>query len=51
VTYREQVPGKLRPFLTPGWLALHLLSVVLVVVTALVVLATERWRHPSAGAL
>ena len=27
------------------------LSVVLVVVTALVVLATERWRHPSAGAL
>ena len=40
MTYREQVPGKLRPFLTPGWLALHLLSVVLVVTMVLL----GRWQ-------
>ena len=38
--YREQVPGKLRPLLTPGWLALHLLSVVLIVTMVLL----GRWQ-------
>ena len=38
--YREQVPGKLRPLLTPGWLALHLLSAVLSVTMVLL----GRWQ-------
>ena len=34
------MPGKLRPFLTPGWLGLHLLAAVLIVTMVLL----GRWQ-------
>jgi DNA-binding transcriptional regulator of glucitol operon len=40
VTYRSQVPGKLRPLLTPGWLSLHVISLVLIVTMVLL----GRWQ-------